>query len=99
MGKYLIVIFWGIVFIVVTVLVVRALRPDEERIEVMQEQYRYESDPSNIVEPEMVAVTMGDSLYHKPTCSWIGSRTKRMSSEKAIDQGFVPCPYCIEEDY
>ena len=48
--------------------------------------------------PEIVKVTVSDSLYHDLTCEWAGRGAKEMKLEDAIILGFHPCPDCIGEE-
>ena len=96
MARYLILIFWGIVFIVVSVLLVRSMKPEAEPAQVIQAEHQRVIEP-DLVEPQVVKVTYGDGLYHNPNCTWVGSDSRQMSLSRAIELGFKPCPFCIEE--
>ncbi len=97
MAKYLILAFWGIVFIVATVLLVRSTNPDEEPIQIIEIAQQKVNTP-DLVDPKVVTVTYGDSLYHEQTCSSIGSDSRQMSLSKALELGFEPCPFCVENE-
>ena len=96
MGRYIVVIIFGIAIVLVIIFLNKALvRNPEESESYMRTQ---KVATGEIITPETVRVTLGDSLYHKPECDWIGRGSKLMSLENAIKRGFYPCPYCIEEE-
>ncbi|NQT33713.1 hypothetical protein HQ587_00875 [bacterium] len=97
MGKYTVVIIIGIALIVAVLVLNRALQrgPDESSITYQKAR---KVQTGEIIEPEMVKVTIGDSLYHNPSCDWIGHGAKKMTLENAIKRGFCPCSQCIEEE-
>lgn len=98
MIKYLILVFWVIVIVVASVMLVRFINPDDEPVQIDLTEHQKTIDPSSLIEPQLVKVTFGDSLYHQPTCTWVGSDSRQMSLSKAIETGFKPCPFCIEDD-
>ena len=101
MIKYIIIIVVGIVIIWLSVVLVRSTGPKPEPVksddEIIENIQNRMLDPHSQVEPEMVTVTIGDSLYHKPDCEWIGSLSEKMTLRKAKSLGFHPCPDCIRE--
>ncbi len=100
MIKYLIVIAIGLVLVFLAVFMLRSIDPEKQSEETDDEfvtaiQNR-PSSPGSVVEPDMVKVTFGDSLYHDPSCSWIGKTSKKMTLEKAENLEFEPCSQCVE---
>ncbi|MBT3231611.1 MAG: hypothetical protein HN356_02245 [Calditrichaeota bacterium] len=100
MIKYLIVASIGLVLIFLAIFMLRSMDP-ERQIEETDDEFvsaiqNRPSNPGSIVEPDMVKVTYGDSLYHDPSCSWIGKKSKKMTLEKAENLAFEPCSQCVE---
>jgi hypothetical protein len=97
MGRYLFIGFVGLLAVVVIVLVMRWLDVWTDDMAKVTDESKPEVVLNKVADPEVVAITLGDSLYHQPECSWIGSGAKRTSRKNAIEMGFHPCPYCIAE--
>ena len=97
MGRYIVVIIIGVALIVAVLVLNHVLLrgPDESSITYQKAR---KVQTGEIIEPKMVRVTIGDSLYHNPNCDWIGHGSKRMTLENAIKRGFYPCSQCIEEE-
>lgn len=95
MGKYVVVIIIGVALIAAVLVLNHVLLrgPDESSITYQKAQ---KIETGEIIEPKMVIVTIGDSLYHNPSCDWIGHGSKKMTLENAINRGFYPCTQCIE---
>lgn len=100
MSKYVLAAFWGIFFIIATILLVRYVKPKDtkstkETATIASGDVQANFDDS-IEQLDIVIVTVGDSLYHAPFCSWIGEESQRMSMNKAKALRFYPCSQCIE---
>lgn len=100
MIKYLMAIAVGVVLVLLAIFLLRSTDPekqpeatDDEFVTAIQDR---SVNPGDDVEPQMVKVTLGDSLYHAFDCSWIGKLSKRMTKEKAEELGFEPCEQCME---
>lgn len=103
MGKALITVFWVMVFAIATFLIFRYTSRSVDAVqegdsEIVANIQDRKEVYDNIADPKLVVVTYGDSLYHDPSCSWAGSKSRRMSTVKAVELGFHPCSQCIEED-
>lgn len=97
MYKYVVIIILGIAFIVVA-LSLNKIFKDKSEGESITLEYTEKVESGEILNPDMVRVTYGDSLYHDETCNWIGSGSKRMSLDNAKAKGFYSCPYCMPEE-
>ncbi|MDP8240273.1 MAG: hypothetical protein P9X24_14380 [Candidatus Hatepunaea meridiana] len=49
-------------------------------------------------EPEVVVVSLSDSLYHLAHCGWKGDSVKYMYARDVIPAGFKPCPHCFGDE-
>ncbi len=98
MGKYIVVIILGIAMVLAFIALNHILTRDVTEETSASYKRTVEVETGAIVQPEMVKVTLGDSLYHKPDCDWAGSSAKRMTLKKAIKKGFYPCPQCFGEE-
>ena len=104
--KYFVVIVIAIAFVFATYWFTKSLNPnksdlaeDKVYIESITNRPTELKDKSqSLVEPKMVKVTYGDSLYHDLTCEWIGRNSQKMSLENAIEKDFYPCSQCMGED-
>lgn len=94
MGKYVYVAMAAILFILV-IIVLNNMFIKHDKVETLNEEWKAKVESGDIIMPKRVKVTIGDSLYHDPTCAWVGSDSKSMSLEKAIEQGFHPCEQCL----
>ena len=93
--KYYYVILIGIMFIVSSILVVENTPSVSELDPItLRESQGVHSD--DLIDMEMVVVTLKNEQYHVPDCPWIGGKTKRMTKYDAKISGFDPCPYCNE---
>jgi len=96
--KYIVVIIIGIAMVLAFIALNHILTRDVTEETSASYKRTVEVETGAIVQPEMVKVTLGDSLYHKLECNWAGSSAKRMSLKNAIKKGFYPCPQCMGED-
>ena len=97
MGKYLYYGFIGLLAVVVIVLVMRWLDVWTDDMAKVTDEHKPEAVLDRVADPDVVSLTLGDSLYHDPECSWIGSGARRTSLKNAVERGFQPCPYCRGE--
>jgi len=95
MGKHLFIGFVGLLAVVVIVLVMRWLDVWTDDMAKVTDESKPEVVLDKVSNPDVVTITLGDSLYHQPECSWIGSGAKRTTRENAVERGFQACPYCI----
>ncbi len=98
MGKYIVIIILGVAIVAVVITLNSILTRDVSEDTSASYKRTVEVETGTIIEPVMVKVTFGDSLYHKPDCDWAGSDAKRMTLENAIKKGFQPCPQCMGEE-
>ena len=98
MGKYYYFAFVGIVAVVVLVLVFHWLNRRSDELADVTNRNNQEASSGTLVDPEILVVTLDDSLYHEPDCAWIGRESRRIPRKIAVDRGFRPCPQCINDE-
>ena len=54
-------------------------------------------DPANAPVTGFVAVSQdnGDKLFHIPSCPYLHGKPKFLPVQKALHEGYTPCPICI----
>jgi len=97
--RYIIVLFWGLLFIVSSYIVVASL-PSASQLESAAMRFSIEPDdykPSDSLKAsslEEVLISKKYGIYHRSGCSWAPAESKRCRLKEAVDLGYEPCPYC-----
>ncbi|MFH0765760.1 MAG: hypothetical protein V2A61_05010 [Calditrichota bacterium] len=100
--RYLIIIFWGLCFLVSSYVAVDSL-PSSAQLERIAPRDRGEtedlSNDSNYITSDSteVIVSRKYEIYHRPNCSWAPVEGERISLKDAVSLGYEPCPYCSGE--
>lgn len=97
MMKYIILIVVGVVLIITVILLNHQLLGTFSKIAVMN-TVKMKVVTANGFEPEIVVVSMEDSLYHLPDCGWKGDNPVYMLPDSVIVKGFSPCPHCFLDE-
>ncbi|MFH0765197.1 MAG: hypothetical protein V2A61_02120 [Calditrichota bacterium] len=95
MSRHIFLILMGILFVVIIEFAFRWLDRSTDELAEVTSKHIEEVSPEQISIPDVVAVTFGDSLFHDPSCAWVGSDSRRMSRKAAIEKFFQPCPQCV----
>jgi hypothetical protein len=45
----------------------------------------------------LVVITPENDFYHKPDCLQIGRQPRQIIINRAIEDGYEPCPYCFKK--
>ena len=95
--KYIILIVVGVVLIFIVILLNHQIQGTFRKIEVMN-TVKMKVITADGFEPEIVVVSMEDSLYHLPNCGWKGYNPVYMLPDSVIVKGFSPCPHCFLDE-
>ena len=97
MEKYITIIVLGVLLIIASLMMNRYLAHklvstpvDSVRSTVVKTADGYE--------PDVIVVSIEDSLFHLTYCGWKGDNAKYMSPKDAVMKGFKPCPHCFGEE-
>ena len=95
--KYIILIVVGVVLIFIVILLNQQIQGTFRKIEVMN-TVKMKVITADGYEPDIVVVSMEDSLYHLPRCGWKGDNPIYMLPDSVIVKGFSPCPHCFLDE-